>query len=196
MIQKYAWQAVTSVLTHSHYVSIVRGKIAKEWDDPYLFCFMGILGTFALYEKHFGGKEVIDFCLDRQVGLEEKATRLYGNYMKLPIFAGLMGENVDFRNDKTFVPLQAADLIAWQARRHWARNEVRPHFIAAKTLKRPPFRAVLDRKHIQRLKDAIENRPVNVLSHPMISGDGPSLDGTTLEKLQEGLSVTRFLRGN
>ena len=39
-------------------------------------------------------------------------------------FLPYMGQRPIFRDDKCFLPLQAADLYAWQVRRHYARNRV------------------------------------------------------------------------
>lgn len=123
---------------------------------------------------------------DRQSGLEGRAGRLHAIHQQLPILSDQIG-NLDFRDDQDFVPLQAADLVAWQARRYWSNRPepMRQHFLDAKALKRPPLRARLKQKHLRNLIDSLEGKPTTpILGDPMILEDGAALDGTTLADLQ------------
>jgi hypothetical protein len=186
IIQKHVLQCVTSTMRQSDYNEIVKSRITPEWDNPYYFCFMGMVGTCALFDKHFGYGEPIDFVFDTQEGLENHARRLYGDFQRLPMFRDHVG-NIDFRDDKQFLPLQAADLVSWQARRHWCHTKEpsRPHFITAKTLQRPPIRARLKKQHIRMFMDILDGRATQIGGDLLILADGLSLDGLTLDDLKD-----------
>jgi hypothetical protein len=170
----------------SDYEAIARGNVAREFDSPYYFCFMGMVPTFALYDQIFGGCEVIDFVFDRQVGLEAKARTIFYDLLKtIPKFAGQIG-NIDYKDDKDFPPLQAADLVAWHARRSWCGTQgsqfEREHSENAKTLKRPPLCAHLEKHHIQNHVDFLAGRESKIfINRPMVQLDGKSLEGSPME---------------
>jgi Protein of unknown function (DUF3800) len=186
VIQRHVFQCVTSTLLVSDYDAIARGRVLPEFDNPYYFCFMGTVPTFALYDQIFGGCEVIDFVFDRQLGLEAKAREIFYDQLKtIPKFAGQIG-NIDYRDDKEFPPLQAADLAAWHARRYWCGAQEsqpeREHFEVAKTLKRPPLRAYLEKHHIQNQVDFLAGRESKISTNrPMLRLDGKSMAGSPME---------------
>jgi hypothetical protein len=118
-------------------------EVQPDWDDPYLFLFTNLVTLFAGYERRFGaatrgvpknqlvvisedatiasgcGPQVVDYVFDNQGKVtERRARRLYRQFCVHPMNeqAANLG-NVDFRDDRDFEPLQAADLTAWQHRR-------------------------------------------------------------------------------
>src|SRR5439155_2381705 len=107
-----------------------------------------------------GKGETIDFVFDRQQGLEIRADSVYRLLRDMPCFAGQIG-SIDFRDDKEFLPLQAADLMSWQARRFWSTpsEPKREHFDRARNLRRPPLRVRLRKHHLQELLGLIQRKP-------------------------------------
>ena len=67
-----------------------------------------------------GVGEKIDFIFDIQEDQEKPAKDLYGRIRKLEPYAS-RGGSISYWDDKDFLPLQAADLVAWQHRRRLCR---------------------------------------------------------------------------
>ena len=94
-------------------------QLANALENPYLFCFHGIITEAfnRLYEQK--QLDVLDFYFDKQGKLGTRA-RAFWDAMKdnapSEYKRFLVNEPV-FRDEKVFLPLQAADLIAWQTRR-------------------------------------------------------------------------------
>lgn len=141
----------TCAIEASDYNAVVKPVLGNvlngEYDDPYLYLFMGIVSHFAAMEHRweYAQRDVppsrivifdetahtgqppqpVDFVFDEGKRLTDRAARsLYETSLKnLNVFSDRLG-SVDFRDDKKFVPLQAADLAAWQRRRRLcARHE-------------------------------------------------------------------------
>ena len=112
---------ISNVIPHEAYRTAFRGKIAKQMDYPYFLSYYGVMGALFRYkhllERHAGQK--VDFVFDEQ-GKEGVAPQRVWNFAKesAPAWAKpLIGSGPVHRDDKTFLPLQAADLLAWQTRR-------------------------------------------------------------------------------
>jgi hypothetical protein len=60
-----------------------------------------------------------------------------------------MVEDVSFKDEKIFLPLQAADLLAWQIRRRYSVEEPpRPQFTTALNCpKEKPYEHIMTREH-------------------------------------------------
>lgn len=140
----------SSAIAEEDYQAIVKPALGGRWggqyDDPYLFLFMNIVGLFSsmefrwehamrglapgelvLFDKEeYSGQppERVDFVFDEDTKRHEKYARIaYDQSLKgLDVFRDRLG-SVDFRDDKVFMPLQAADLAAWQRRRRICVNE-------------------------------------------------------------------------
>jgi hypothetical protein len=72
--------------------------------------------------------EKCDFIFDEQGSLGADAVHHWDNYSKMPeaslgtttnLFAGYAGNRPAFQDEKAVLPLQAADLYAWQVRRNY-----------------------------------------------------------------------------
>ena len=104
-------------------------QVCAEFPDvplhPYDMLFHGSMAVLHGYCRRNGVKEKIDFVLDEQGKWAERAVRAYES--SLPIFTDeekqLMGKLPIHSSDKEFLPLQAADLIAWQTRRFCEENK-------------------------------------------------------------------------
>jgi hypothetical protein len=94
-------------------------RLANSLENPYLFCFHGIVIECCnrLYEQR--QLDVIDFYFDQQgkVGNRAKAFWYALKNNAPPEYKRFLVNEPVFRDEKIFLPLQAADLIAWQTRR-------------------------------------------------------------------------------
>lgn len=87
--------------------------------NPYYLAFGSIINETAHYQGAIGIDEKIDFVFDEQVMEKDKIVRGW-DYIKAharPITKHLIGSYPVFEDDKKFLPLQAADLIAWWIRK-------------------------------------------------------------------------------
>lgn len=99
-------------------------------DSPYILAFMQIVLAMATTTSLLGNFEPCDFIFDEQGAFSREAlawwpgfTALVDSVSKsdLPRF---LGSPPIFRDDKQFLPLQAADLYAWQLRQNHVQNRV------------------------------------------------------------------------
>lgn len=87
--------------------------------NPHFICCFGIVATIAGYVASSPVVAPIDFIFDAQDGVDEDIA-LFFSAMKnnLPKDRrNLIRSSPMFRDDKEFLPLQAADLLAWHIRR-------------------------------------------------------------------------------
>jgi hypothetical protein len=98
---------------------IIRGN---AFNDPYFILFYHIVLSIAAHAEELGWHRDCDFIFDEQGTLGDHAVERW-NWMKQNIDAinaanvsPYLGSPPIFRNDVTFRPLQAADMIAWLVR--------------------------------------------------------------------------------
>jgi hypothetical protein len=105
------------------------------WDDPYYILFTLIVESAIEVEVIDGDSEAVDFVFDS----DEKHVGQF-KLMLPPLKESIDDRFVNAvrRDEKSFLPLQAADLLAWQIRRFCEPNNepVRKRFLAARD--RPP----------------------------------------------------------
>ena len=133
VIQARASQAIHVRVKQKNYIRIVKANgIPPAWDDAYYFLFPAVLSAFVGMEKYGGSGDPIEFIFDSNERVEKPSRTLYGQLANAPLFAGRIA-NVNYRDEKKFLPLQAADLLAWQARRRFCvhAEPKRPQFEAA-----------------------------------------------------------------
>lgn len=137
------------------YNEVIKPYIPPQWDNPYYFLFMGSIAAATSVEKHDGMGEPIEFVFDHgcKKRIERPSLSLYGQVAHLPQFKGRVA-NIHYEDEKLFVPLQAADLLAWQIRRRFCedREVPRPQFESA--LNAPPdreFHHTITREGLERL---------------------------------------------
>lgn len=97
---------------------LARGPV--KIDDPYLVCFFGLLQTVAYHHKRLDIRTPVDFIFDENGTIGNHAAKFYDVFQ---IIAGQKGQTQAFygatpvfRDDKIFLPLQAADLYAYEMR--------------------------------------------------------------------------------
>ena len=98
--------------------------LSEEWRNifksPYSLCVIGIIkGCRDLMDRI--GTFKLDFTFDEQVGLDRLIQQSWNPLRRHlpPEYAKFMLKTPDFENDKTCVPLQCADLLAWHVRRDY-----------------------------------------------------------------------------
>ncbi len=128
LIRKAAHQSVSAVIPMQPYRRIVKGRIRKEWDDPYFIALFDIVSL--LLEGHFRLKfagrvekeSVLDFIFDDNPKLAAKVPYWYQLTRSLlhPVLKKSIGASARFEDDHDFLPLQAADAQSWYYRRVFA----------------------------------------------------------------------------
>jgi hypothetical protein len=144
---------------------------------PYYFLFNSIVADTSRYLASRGITEKVDFIFDRQPGQADAVWASWGRLREAapPDVKAILGEYPIFRDDKTTMPLQAADLSA-----SWLREQAA--CMITGTEQRTPVWAdkSLDLQCVGRfwtrkmLKELVEKAPMNAASLAA-SGSG-SLD--------------------
>lgn len=102
------------------------GKLPPFGFHPYYLAWAAIMGQIRKHQASFGITEKIDFVFDEEV--MEKSV-LLKNWCDMisatpPEESQFVGSTPVFEDDEDFLPIQAADLIAWIQRNRWqASNE-------------------------------------------------------------------------
>ncbi len=132
IINKYGMLRVSVSIRHDLFDKYLRNVPAVErnlaTDEPYVMLFMHMISLTVLFADKHGIKEPIDFVFDEQSGFKDEVRRLWPayklslEYSLRPDLMRLIGSEPSFLDEKTRLPLQAADLYAWQARKHYVDN--------------------------------------------------------------------------
>ncbi len=116
VIARCARRAICVRLRQRHYDEVMKGRVPPSWDDPYyLLSSMAILSAIQV-ERIDGESDHIDFVFDH----DQNHQRNFD--LMLPPLAQARSADARFggavrHDDKECLPLQAADLLAWQERR-------------------------------------------------------------------------------
>ena len=119
---KHSAYRVDCLLHQGNYRNIVKGKILPELDSPYFVLFYQVILSAALLADSVGWDGTIDWIFDEQGKIGTDANNWYWwikEHAK-PNLKRRLGSTPIFRDDKCVLPLKAADLFAWQIRRHSA----------------------------------------------------------------------------
>ena len=92
--------------------------LPEPLENPYALIYRCILEATTQFQKQIGLNEPVDFFFDKD-GQERKVKRGFEILRQNLATGGLLGHEPQFKNDEKFLPLQAADLIAWHLREHW-----------------------------------------------------------------------------
>jgi Protein of unknown function (DUF3800) len=119
--------AVSHVVPHEAYERCFKRKFAKKADYPYFISYYGIIGTLLRYQvsNEWHLKDRSDFIFDEQGKESDYVQSGWSAAVDfLPEeWKPLIGARPDHRDDKLFLPLQAADLFAWHIRRsYWEKD--------------------------------------------------------------------------
>jgi hypothetical protein len=155
IIQKHALHALSVRMRQSDYDGILRRAIPRDWDDPYFFLFtMMVLALPKSAQTIMEMRDKIDVAFDRQGRAEKGARDIYERVRAILPDCSALG-NIDYRDDKDLVPLQAADLFAWHTRRFWCtpREPKRPQFDALRSMRFPPMQILAKRADLKEILD-------------------------------------------
>lgn len=135
LVDRYSDFRFSHLIDREEYDEILRPVLPKPYKNPYLWAFNAMIsgiGSLMVSElpsfQHYRSEpdSQIECVFDRQGKLEKRAGRLYDKVRGKPGFSHshLIREPIRFENDRTFLPLQGADLLAWHVRRyHSVENE-------------------------------------------------------------------------
>ena len=92
--------------------------------NAYLFAHRAICDATLQYQREMGINEPVDFIFDK-LGANERFIREGWEVFaatRPPELTDLVGREPRFETDDEFLPLQAADMLAWHARAHWLKH--------------------------------------------------------------------------
>jgi hypothetical protein len=135
---------VTASIRHQDWFQHIASLPAVERrlaiDHPYaLLAYRLILAVAIIGDRH-GISEPCDYIFDQQDGFSSDLLRDWPHFKenlkqsKQSDLAKFVGGPPIFCDEKAFLPLQAADLYAWQCRRHYINN----HKVDGQTIFIPP----------------------------------------------------------
>jgi hypothetical protein len=167
---KRVYQFIDVILAHDlfeasiavpekHYREILDPLFPGKFANPYYMAFIGLVSAFAARNRYNGSAEETDFIFDEQKGLQDRAVKMYHRLKDRSPHRQL--GRVAYRSDRDMLPLQAADLIAWQIRRFKCSFEPkREELLRLHSDESRVFRSTVTQKNFRRLASTLtENLP-------------------------------------
>ena len=121
---KHICYGVVAAIKWEHFNEVVQGQIIRSKgrlikfaQHPFDLCFHALTGAILGEQVRRENHEEIDFAFDQQGSLLLRCINWYNEYKKKapePL-REIMGQVIP-GDDKTLLPIQAADLVAWQVR--------------------------------------------------------------------------------
>jgi hypothetical protein len=119
IIKDHARLGVHYVIPYEQYRLLISSSFGKRWKDPF------VIGSylFMIASLHFfkdqGIDEPIDFIFDERKYESDKVQSFYTEFVAgVPDeYKQMIGARPRHEDDKCFLPLQAADMLAWHIRR-------------------------------------------------------------------------------
>jgi hypothetical protein len=127
IIKTYAQVRVSCSLRRDDFRYVVKkGLFASIIDHPYFVCFWRLVITTVALAHDLKWNSPIDFVFDEQgkMGLETVAWYPVIKDGAPEAHKPYFGSPPIFRDDRKFLPLQAADLYAWSVRRNLRENKI------------------------------------------------------------------------
>ena len=133
IIRKHAAIRIHARMEHGHFNKYIRSiPIPNRMlfsDTPYTMLFQQIILAMAVRGDLYGADTPCDFIFDEQVGFSAEIQTQWPQFKEIIArssrsdLPALVGDMPIFRDEKHFLPLQAADLYAWQMRNYFAQNK-------------------------------------------------------------------------
>jgi hypothetical protein len=159
VIGKCALRSIYVQVKQQDYDEIIKPYTPPQWRNPYYYLFIGFLSAATMTAKYLADGDRIEFFFDSNREVEKASRTLYGQAMNLRQLQGRI-ENIHYKDEKLFLPLQAADLLAWQVRRRFSvQEEPRPHFERA--INCPPgrpFHYTVTRVQLEQMGRAMDDQ--------------------------------------
>ncbi len=160
VIGKFATRAFHARVMQTDYNEVIKHYVPAKWDNAYFFLFIGFMAAATSIEKHAGSGQPIEFVFDSadKKRIQNPSLQLYDQCAYLPQFGGRV-DNIHYEDEKKFLPLQAADLLAWQIRRRFSvEGDMRPQFeMALNAPAERPYEVIVARKDLERYGELMDN---------------------------------------
>jgi hypothetical protein len=159
VIGRCARRAICARMRQNDYNAIIKGNIPPMWDSPYYILFTLLIGAAINIERLDGDSESVTFVFDSDQRHEKKRDLIVPPLMCMEsTYESLV--NVVHCDEQKCPPLQAADLIAWQIRRFFSKQEPRRrHFdLAMRCPPKEPHTFIVDRKTAREIMDGMRRR--------------------------------------
>lgn len=166
IINKHAHLIIHAAVRNDHFEKYIKSIPAPERslaiDSPYVLMFTQIILAMATFGDRLQVRDACDFIFDEQGAFSKEALANWPTLKALldisprSDLGKFVGSPPIFRDDKAFLPLQAADLYAWHIRQHFSRNQiliVPPSRILRQFEHLPAISRVYDEPELKRLRD-------------------------------------------
>ena len=124
IIENHVAGGINCIIRPNEYANVFNNSVVpKKLKNPYYFLFFGLITALAANQHRLGLNERIDFIFDEQVMEKSTIVNSWGAFKLLAEAPkDLLGDTPSFRNDQTTLPLQAADMCVWVARRKYLKS--------------------------------------------------------------------------
>jgi hypothetical protein len=170
IIRKYAVLRVSVSIKHVDFDKYIKslptpGRMLAS-DFPYFMLFTQLMMSVAGLTSVFAAKQTCKFIFDQQEGFDTEIMLWWPWFKNLAAhgtqtdFTKVIDSPPQFENDKAFLPLQAADLYAWQVRNHLELNErliVPPNRVMQILADISPFNIRFTEIELQNIRQQLEH---------------------------------------
>lgn len=120
IIKKHVLSAFVLTLDHSDYDETMKGHFSRRHDRPYFFIYLHMLEIATNWQQYNGLNEKMDFVFDKKLEEEDYLRSSHAELMRLSHadVRSRIAMSPLWLDDKDFLPLQAADILAWIFRRY------------------------------------------------------------------------------
>jgi hypothetical protein len=157
-------RAICARMRQRVYDELVKGEIPPVWDSPYYFLFPSVIAASINIERLDGEADPVDFVFDSDEKHEKGSKRLLPSLLPMQSYYGSL-VNMIYGDEKKVLPLQAADLLAWQTRRAFSvpSEPRRRHFDAARNSPpEEPHEFIMTRSMVKSMIQEIRERAANL----------------------------------
>lgn len=122
IVKRHVLYKTHLLVSQPDFDTALKPVLPKKLRNAYVFAFNRMISSTAHYEKYLGRSEPIECIFDKQQKIGKRSAKLYERVVGLPGFEAshLVRLPVRFEDEKEFLPLQAADLVAWHFRRRYS----------------------------------------------------------------------------
>jgi hypothetical protein len=115
---------IAVALHNADYLGIAKDTIGMPFNDQFYFLFQSAIQQTFVYQFTAGITERVDFIFDESNKQLDEVMAVWLHLMAVapPKLHNLVNGPPMFRDDKKFMPLQAADLLAGQMRNYYCRE--------------------------------------------------------------------------
>ncbi len=174
-------------LRHGDYEARYKGSVPRDYDDPYLVLFYWIIRLMAMVGAKHNVVEPVDFIFDEKKTSEQRALRWYFQVKEIASkdMLRLLGNTPLFRSDQDVVPLQAADMLAWNLRRKLIRPDEHRSMPDLLDLIQPGMMAELpiDAHALRLLADAVNKSPHGESMGSILMEAAMAADGVVVQQV-------------